>query len=510
MNDFPMDRRTRNIVIGLGLGSLTIGTDFTGVMLLTVALEQDLGADITTTQWVFNVYALSFGMGLVAGGRLADIYGRRRLLRIGLVLYLVASLLCALAPSIGWLLAARVVQGLGSAIVWPAILGIVSTSVEEDQRGFAIGLMFGAIGTGNAIGPILAGTLAGLGDWRLFFGGNVLLAAMTLAASILLVPADKDRRPDEHVDYLGMAVLSLAVFALLYALDVGADWGGLSLGIIALLAGAIALFAVFPFLEARVRDPLVPPAMLRNRHFMVAVALNALVIPAAFVPWIYFPQYLQKVLGWSITAASLSVVPSMVCIAIGGPIAGRLYGPVGPRVLLFAGYGMVGISLALFLLIAGDSNAGYMAFLPAIMLTGIGSVFGVSAAGTLAVAAVEPERASLASGVAFMVHLALGALGVAGATAVVFAVSTARFQSALERIGVTLSAADQAALAGFARGSPEARQILDRISPENAAQISTELERAFTAGFDGAMWLSMGFIVVGLVLTLFIGKPKTG
>ncbi|MEM7223342.1 MAG: MFS transporter [Pseudomonadota bacterium] len=503
-----MDQRSRGLIRGLGLGSLTIGTDFTGAMMLAVPIEREYGVDITTTQWVVNVYALTFSMALVAGGRLADLYGRRRLLRIGLAIFVLASLGCTLAPTISWLIGARALQGIGSAIVWPAILGIVSNAVEEDERGFAIGLMIGAIGIGNSIGPIAAGVLSGIGEWRMFFGINVLLGALTLAGTFRLVPADRDRAADERIDTLGMAVLSLAILALLYALDVGADWGWGSLAILGLFAGAAVLFTLFPVIEARVRDPLMPPSMLRNGQFMIALAMNGLAVPGFFVFWIYLPQYFQNVLGWSVLEASLSIIPSMICIAVTSPIAGRLYDRIGPRSLLLFGYGLLTGALVVTVLVTGDTKTTYIELLPSILLVGIGSAVAVSASGPAAVAAVDPSRASLAGGLSFMVHLALGALGVAGATAILFGVSTARLSGALEHLGISLSPSAQLALAGSARGTPEAKQALRGIDAEKATEITAAAQNAFVAGFDWAICFCVAVTTSGIILALFIRKPQ--
>ncbi len=503
-----MDRATSGIVVSLGIGSLTLGTDFTGAIVLAVPIEQEYGVDITTTQWVLNVYALTFSMGLVTGGRLADMYGRRRLLRIGLAIFVLASLGCALAPTVASLIAARAAQGIGSAILWPCILGIASTTVREDERGYVIGLMIGAIGIGNSVGPVIAGVAGGIGEWRLFFAINVVFGIVTFLATTKLVPADAEREEEQRIDYAGVGALSLAIFGLLYAFDVGADWGWLSPPIIVLFVAALALFAVFPFIEERVRGALVPPTLMRNGRFLAALASNGLMVPSVFVFFLYMPQFYQKVLGWPMLWASLGIVPAMVCIAIGSPITGRIYNRFGPRRLLIVGYSMIfAASIAITLI---DANAEYLDTLPAILVMGFGAAVAVSAAGPAAVAAVDPSRASLAGGLSFMVHLALGAIGVAAATAVFFAVSTARLGDSLDRLGVNLSAADQIALAGSARGTPEAKAILGRFSSDIADHIATAVRDAFTSGFNNAILVCLVFTAIGIVVAFFVTDPQSG
>ena len=129
-----MDRRSTAIVAGLGIPALTIGTDFTGALMLVLPIEREFAADITTTQWVLNIYALTFAMGMLTAGRLADLFGRRRLLLVGMAVFILGSFGCAAAPSIGWLITARAIQGIGSSIIWPCVLGIASTSVQKKIR----------------------------------------------------------------------------------------------------------------------------------------------------------------------------------------------------------------------------------------------------------------------------------------------------------------------------------------------------------------------------------------
>lgn len=174
-----MESRTKIVIATLSVPAFMIGTDFTGALMLVIPIEQEFSTDITTTQWVLNVYALTLAMALVAGGRLGDLFGRRRVLLIGLAIFFAASLACTAAPSIAWLIGARAVQGIGAALTWPCVLAIVMTSVEKKERGTVMALTIGAVSIGNVVAPFLAGIVGGLGEWRLFFFVNVILAAVS-------------------------------------------------------------------------------------------------------------------------------------------------------------------------------------------------------------------------------------------------------------------------------------------------------------------------------------------
>ena len=291
---------TRLGIATLMIAAFVIGTDFTGALLLVPAIEAELGADITTTQWVLNIYALTFAMFMVTGGRLGDTHDRRQVLLIGLGIFVAASIGCSLAPDVGFLIACRALQGIGAGLVWPSLIAFGAINAAEDERGFVMGLILAGVTSGNVIGPLLGGVSASLGDWRLFFVVNVILSAVAALLVFRLLPKQAPQADDEKVDFAGIAVLSCAILALLYALDDGADWGWTSPRILGLFAASLVLFLVFPLMESRVADPLMPPQLLRYRQFVVTLWLSALMVPAFFVAFLYFPQFMQKVLNWTV------------------------------------------------------------------------------------------------------------------------------------------------------------------------------------------------------------------
>jgi MFS family permease len=483
-----MSAHTRLIIATLMVAAFTIGTDFTGALLLVSAIEDDFGADITTTQWVLNIYAMTFSMFMVAGGRLGDMHGRRRLFLIGSVIFTVASTLCFLAPSIGWLIGARALQGVGAAIMWPCILASGTTVVQEDQRGLVMGLILAGVTSGNVIGPLISGVVVSVGDWRLFFLINAVLSVLGALMVVRYLPKDPARQLDERIDFAGMIVLSGAILTLLYALDVGADLGWLSPPIIGLLVLSALLFVFFLFIETRVADPTVPVQLMRNREFLLTLSSNAFCVPAVFIAFLYFPQYLQKVL------------------AVGSAVAGNFYASLGPKRLMLLGYSMIALGSASVIIM--EPSWGYFAILPALILIGGGATMSVSPAGTATVSAVAPARAGLAGGLAFMVHLAFGAIGVAAATAVLFATSLATMRHNLAESGIDISSADKSVLNGRAFDSDAARAVLARFNAEDTEKIHSVLVDAFVRGMSLAYWLALVSAIVGLIVVIAIDEKK--
>ena len=458
-----MERDTKLAIATLMVMAFTIGTDFTGALLLVTAIERELAADISTTQWVLNIYALTFGVMMVTGGRLGDMYGHRHQIMIGAAIFLVASIGCFLAPNIGWLIVARAVQGIGAALLWPCVLALGTTIVDADKRGLAMGLILAGITSGNVVGPLIAGIATWFGDWRLFFLFNCLTAVLSIALVLRFLKKETPGKVHERVDFAGMAVFGLALLGLLYGLDVGADWGWTSLQLVGLLVLSAVLFGAFPFVEYRVKEPLLPLGMMRNREFLLVLSTNGLLIPTLFITFLYLPQFMQRTMGWSVLQSSFGMVPLMVLLSVGSLLGGRLYAPIGPKRLLLAGYALVLLAGAWIIFFLTPTSS-YVELLPPMLLMGLGATLCVGTAGTAAVSAVPPTRAGVAGGLSFMVHLSIGALGVAGATAI--------------------------------------------MSADTAGVAQAGMGEAFAIGMQHAYWLAAALAALGIVVVALIDEKK--
>ena len=493
-------------VATLLFAAFTIGADLTGALLLAAPIENEFAVDITTTQWVLNLYALTYAVLMITGGRLGDMFGRRRLMLIATTLFTIASVGCLLAPTIGWLIAARGVQGAGAAIMWPCILGMGANLVSEDRRGWIMGLILAGVTSGNVVGPLIGGFVVWVGDWRLFFLVNLIMAIIVALLVLRFLPKDTQATSKERVDFVGIALLAGAVGALLYGLDVGPNWGWGSLPIVGIFVLSAALFVVFPLAENRVTDPMVPPRLMRNRHFLLALSTNGLLVPSIFLAFLYFPQYFQKVLGWSVLEASFGMLPLMVLLSVGAIISGRFYDSVGPRRLLLIGYIMILLGCAW--VIALIPGWGYFALVPAMVLMALGGAMGVGSAGTVAVSAVDPSRTGVAGGLSFTVHLACGAVGVAGGTAILYMSSKGTLQHGLSDAGISMPPAEQATLNAAAPGAEAATRILGTYSTEAAATIQDLMTTSFTHGLSHAYWLAFGAALIGLLIVIAIDEKK--
>jgi DHA2 family methylenomycin A resistance protein-like MFS transporter len=410
-----MSRTAALTIAAAGAAAVMIGMDFNGVAVVLTQVERDLGTDLTTSQWMLNLYALTFGMGIVAGGKLGDTYGYRRMLLIGLAIFGLASLGVAVSQSVALTIGFRGIQGVGGALIWPAVIAISFAAVPPARAGFAIGTVLGAAGFGNVLGPLLGGTFAELATWRLLFVVNIPACLIVGAMAWRLLRSTTEGQERRGLDLPGVATLALALFALMFSLDVGADWGWSSPGVIALWMISAVLFVAFLLWEPRSGDPLIPPELLRDRGFVAALLANGLVAVVWFSFFIYVPGYAQKALDYSPLLGAVALLPAMVTFAVLSPLGGRFYEVLGPRRLITIGY--VATTLAALNMAIIEVSWGYWGLLPGLLLMGTGGALAISSAGTAAVAAVDEAHAGSAGGLSFMFHLVVGAAGVAIGTA---------------------------------------------------------------------------------------------
>ncbi len=225
-----LTRRTVLALVAMGLAVITIANDFTAFSVAIPTMENDLHASLSTVQWVINAYALIFGVAIVTGGRLADMFGRRRVFLIGSVIFAGFSLACGLAPDALTLIIFRGLMGIGGAMMWPAILGLTFDLLPDSKAGLAGGLVIAAAGLGNAIGPLVGGALTQALSWRWIFFVNLPIAGLAAVATLWTIPHDKPVDPGQRLDYAGVATLSGGLIALLLALDFSSSWGWSSAG----------------------------------------------------------------------------------------------------------------------------------------------------------------------------------------------------------------------------------------------------------------------------------------
>jgi EmrB/QacA subfamily drug resistance transporter len=416
-----LDTATVVSLAAMALGIFVIANDFTALSVAVVPIENDLDSTLNRAQWVINAYTVVFGVMIVTGGRLADLYGRRRVFMIGAAIFAAFSLLGGLAPNIETLIVARALMGIGGALMWPSLLGMTYGVLPEDKASLAGGLVIGIAGLGNATGPLIAGLLTDALSWRWVFFVNVPIAILAMII-IRRNVAESAAGRRVGMDYQGIATLSAGVVLVLVGLDHGTAVGFTDPVVVVMMAVGILLLVIFAVIEARKGDAaLVPRRVTKSRQFTSAVLSVTLMSATFFGILVYIPQFLQKELGWSALEAGAGLLPMLLIFAGTSFLAGPLYNRVGARLVTGAGgicltAGAFGLALAI--------TSGYPLLIPGLLLAGIGVGLYYSAITTVAVTAVSSEDNSLAGGIAYMGNVAGGSIGLGLNTAIVLSASS--------------------------------------------------------------------------------------
>src|SRR4029077_17067339 len=305
--------------------------DNTVVNVALPSIQKDLGASISGLEWTINGYTLSFAVLLATGGRLGDISGRRRMFLFGVVIFALSSATAGLAQSQTDLVASRVVQGVGAALMMPATLSIVTHAFPPSERGKAMGTWAGVSGLALAGGPVVGGLLAEHVSWRAIFYLNIPVAIGAVLAALFAVRESRDTTVGREVDYAGVALLTASLTALVLALVEGNSWGWGSAQIVALLAGALIGFAAFVAAELRVKVPMVEFRFFSDRNFLGAVVVALIISFAMLGVFFFLALYMQDILGYSPLEAGVRFLPSTLMIVGVAPVAGRLADRFWPR-----------------------------------------------------------------------------------------------------------------------------------------------------------------------------------
>lgn len=387
----------RWVVFATVLGSAVVSIDATAVNVATPAIGRDFDAALSSLQWTINAYTLALAGLLLLGGSLGDRYGRRRLFQIGVVWFAAASLLCAVAPSIEALIAARALQGLGGALLTPGSLAIIQASFHRDDRGPAIGAWSGLGGVATAVGPLLGGYLVDAVSWRLIFLINLPVSAAVVVVAARHVPETRDPA-QARLDPAGAALAAVGLAGVTYALIEGPGSGWGDPRVVATLVAGVAGTAAFLLTERGSRHPMLPLDIFRSMQFTGANLVTFVVYAALGGAFFLLAIQLQQVVGFTALETGLALVPMTVVMLLLSARAGRLAQRIGPRLPMTAGPLVAAVGLALITRIGADS--GYLAdVLPGVIVFALGLSLTVAPLTATVLAAASDEHAGVASGV---------------------------------------------------------------------------------------------------------------
>jgi EmrB/QacA subfamily drug resistance transporter len=398
-------------------GLFMIMLDNTIVNVALPSIQRDLGSSVSQLEWVVNGYALTFAVLLLTGGKLADMLGRRLIFIVGLAVFTASSLACGLAGSEQTLIAARVVQGSGAALMNPATLSIITATFPARQRGMAIGIWAGVSASALAIGPLIGGVITEHIGWSWIFFINVPVGLVAIVVARLAITESRDSSHEQRLDLPGLLASAVALFALTYGLIEANNYGWTSPRILSLFGVAAIALAAFVALELRQRLPMLDLSLFRNRTFAGANAAMMLVALAMFGVFFFVSLFTQNILGYSATQAGATFLPMTLLIVLIAPLAGRLSDRFGSRWLL--GSGMTLLACALLLFSRLDQTSTFWAILPGALVGGVGMGLTMTPATAAAMGSVPVDKAGVGSAVLNSMRQVGGTLGIAVTGAIV-------------------------------------------------------------------------------------------
>jgi EmrB/QacA subfamily drug resistance transporter len=403
------------VVALTGIGSLMAALDTLVVSTALSTIRVDLHASVGQLEWTVNAYNLSFAVLLMTAAALGDRFGRRNLYAAGLALFTLASAACALAPSVEWLIAARALQGAGSALLLSIGLALLSAAFPPERRGAAIGIFSAITGLSVASGPLVGGAVVQGLSWEWIFWVNVPIGL--IAVPLVLWRVGESFGSEVSLDIPGLVLVTAAAFGVVWALvrSDQAGWGSLEV-VGSLVAGGL-LAVAFVRWELRAREPMLPMRLFRSRGFSAGNAAIFFTFASLFVGVFFFAQLLQFGMGYGPLGAGLRLLPWTATFLTVAPIAGALSDRIGARPLMVGGLLLEAVGLSWVALVVSP-GVGYGSLLAPFVVAGVGVSMAIPAAQTAVIGAVSPDEIGKAAGVNSMLRELGGVFGIAIAVAV--------------------------------------------------------------------------------------------
>jgi EmrB/QacA subfamily drug resistance transporter len=387
--------------------------DNTVVNVALFSIQRDLHIGITQLEWIVSAYILTFAVLMLSGGKLADLYGRKRIFLTGLAIFTLSSLACALSTSADTLIGARAVQGVGAALMMPSTLSIISAAFHSRERGTAIGIWAGVSAMALAIGPLVGGLIVEHNSWNWILYVNVPIGALGFVVGLLVIRESRDTSAVQRLDLPGLLTSGFGLLALVYALTKGGhpDWAWSSGRVLGLFAASVVLFALFVVLELKQRAPMLDLSLFRDATFASANVVALLVSLAMFGVFFFMSLYMQQILHYSAVRNGATFLPMTILIILGAPIVGRATDKIGSRWLMATGMTLTAVSLYLFSQLGLHST--FWTLLPGMLIGGLGMAITMTPMTTAALGAVPVAKAGVASGVLNTFRQIGGSLGIA-------------------------------------------------------------------------------------------------
>ncbi|GAC1570954.1 MAG: MFS transporter [Candidatus Elarobacter sp.] len=483
------------------LGSAMTFIDGSAVNVALPVIQREIGADAAQMQWVVEGYGLFLAALILLGGSLGDLYGRKRMFLLGIVVFALASAGCAFAPGVLVLIAARCVQGIGAALAMPESLALISATYAGEARGRAIGTWSGFASITSAAGPVIGGFLAQHASWRWVFVINIPIALAVIVISWRAVPESRDEQMARGLDLPGAALATLGLGAFTYGLirAQGSTHDALAIGA---FAAGIALLGAFVAVERGSPSPMMPLDLFRSRTFSAANAYTLFLYAAIGGSLYFLPYVLVDVQGYTPTAAGAALLPFVLLMFALSRWSGGLTARIGARIPLVAGALLAAAGLCAFA-IPGIGGSYWTTYFPAALLFGLGAACFVAPLTTAVFDAVGTEKSGVASGVNNAVARSAGLLAVAALGIVLASVFNRGFDARIARHHLSPQTTQ---IVRGDRARLYAGTVPDDVPQSDRAAVGAAVREGYLAGFRALMLVCAGICVLAALLA-FVAIP---
>ena len=488
------------------LASGMVFIDFSALNVALPAIQTDMNISGKSLLWIINAYSLFLSSLLLVGGSLGDLYGRKKIFIIGIIIFSVSSFLCGISPGKGLLITARAFQGVGGALMVPGSLAIISAVIPAERRGKAFGTwsMFSALTT--IIGPALGGWLAGLGLWRVIFFINIPFAIFTIAALIIKVPENKDHSA-KKLDITGAVLATLGLSGITYGFLEASDKGfGNPVIQLSLAVGLLALI-VFIIVEKKSSHPMMPLNLFKLKRFSGVNAMTLFVYAALSASLFFLPLNMIQVQGYSEEIAGISLLPFAILISGLSRFSGIFSDKFGARLPLIAGSFLAGLGLLFFTFpgLTGGAKDYWTTYFPGILILGIGMGIVVAPLTATVMECVPKDKTGIASGVNNTMARTAGLLAIA----VLGAIILITFKNTLETNvnDLNISENKKTELINNA-GDLAETQPPKQITTEQTSQVEQVIKMSFIQSFDFIIYIAVALAWLGSIIAIFTVKKK--
>ncbi len=405
--------------------------DVTIVNVALPTIQSDFNTDFSQLEWIVNAYTLIFAVALITVARLGDIFGRKRFFMLGLIVFTIGSLLCALAPGINFLNISRGIQGLGASAMMSLSMAIISTTFFGKERGIAFGVWGGVSGLATAIGPLVGGILVENFSWQSIFYLNLPIGLIALVMAFLFIKETKDEETSKSIDIIGFLLITAAMFCLVFGLiEVNkSDLGWTSPEIMGLLGGALISFIIFVLVELKIKTPMVNPRIFKNLSYSGACIAAFCLSAGVYALFFYLTIYLQNYLGFSALEAGLRFIAISGFALFLGPISGNLTDKIGSKPVIVTALAILAIADFMMTLVSSTQDqSNWIYLLPAFLVAGVGNGLINPPISTTAVDTVPNRIVGMASGV----NNVSRQIGIAFGTAFLGAVLSNQYVNAIQ------------------------------------------------------------------------------